>query len=446
VSAIEKLRADMGRAGLNYAGPIIPDGKLHRFKAEGDHNRNSWYVLFARPIMAGAYGCWKRGLKEDWHERDPGEMSQAEWSQVRQHLQDAKSEKARAEAERQEKARKTAAWILKRARRGQCHPYLVTKGTKIFGEAREYRGALVLPLRDWTGELQSLQFISTDGTKKFLSGGRVAECLFTLADKQDSPLVICEGYATGASIYEGTDYAVVCAMNCGNLWAAAKALRAKWPQRDIIIAAYDDRWTEGNPGRTKAEEAAKSIHARLAVPQFKDTTSKPTDFNDLHQLEGPDTVKAQIEAARRPIETDVEWYTRLAKLTQADYDRVRIQEAEGGGIRVGTLDTEVEKRRPKEQKPEAVQGAKVEFAEIEPWAEPVNLASLLDEIEAILRRFVVATDAAIVAATLFVLHTYAYDLGDISPILFITGPTKRCGKSKLLAILSRMVWRAFTPA
>jgi hypothetical protein len=42
---------------------------------------------------------------------------------------------------------------------------------------------------------------------------------------------------------------------------------------------------------------AKAIGAKLAVPKFKDATTKPSDFNDLHQLDGLDTVKTQIEAA-----------------------------------------------------------------------------------------------------------------------------------------------------
>jgi putative DNA primase/helicase len=63
-----------------------------------------------------------------------------------------------------------------------------------------------------------------------------------------------------------------------------------------------------------------------------------------------------------------------------------------------------------------------------------------------LERFVVAPKATIIAASLFTLHTYAFDLGDISPILFITGPTKRCGKSKFLAILLRLVSRPFAAA
>jgi putative DNA primase/helicase len=68
---------------------------------------------------------------------------------------------------------------------------------------------------------------------------------------------------------------------------------------------------------------------------------------------------------------------------------------------------------------------------------------LLNEIAVTLERFVVAPVWAIVAASLFVLHTYSFDMVDISPILFITGPTKRCGKSKFLAILLRLVSRPF---
>jgi putative DNA primase/helicase len=86
------------------------------------------------------------------------------------------------------------------------------------------------------------------------------------------------------------------------------------------------------------------------------------------------------------------------------------------------------------------------FPDIEPWPREVSGSELLNEIAVIIERFVVASESAIIAASLFVLHTYSFDLGDISPILFITGPTKRCGKSRLLATLLRMVFRPFAAA
>ena len=303
----ENFRGAMRRAGLDYAGPIHADSKLHRFKTEGDTRGNSWYVLHPGPPMAGAFGCWKRGINETWCEREPGKVSQAEWSEIRRRWQEVERERQRTEAERHAKARKTAAWILNRAKPAHSQAYLERKAAKVFGNLREYRGALALPLLDASGDLHSLQFIGADGAKRFLSGGRITGCFFTLDDKPAGPLVICEGYATGASIHEATGHAVVCAMNCGNLTPVAKALRAKWQERDIIIAADDDQFTEGNPGVTEAYEAAKTIHARFIVPHFKEVNKKPTDFNDLHQQEGLETVKTQIESAIPPVET--EWPT-----------------------------------------------------------------------------------------------------------------------------------------
>jgi putative DNA primase/helicase len=435
------LRNAMAQAGLRYAGPLQADGKLHRFKSEGDKARNSWYVLHAGPPAAGAFGCWRRGFKETWHD-GKAELSQAQWDTVRRQLREAAAARERTEAELQAKARRMAGWIARRAKPADpAHVYLTAKAVAPAGQLLEYRGALVLPLRDATGTLHSLQFIGPDGTKRFLTGGRISGCYFTVADKPDGPLVICEGFATGASIAEATGCAVVAAMNCGNLLAVARELRAKWPQREIIVAADDDRNVKDNPGLTKATEAARTIGGKLAVPQFKDIDTN-TDFNDLHRLEGLAVVRTQIESATEVNETDEDRFQRLAKLPPIEYDRVRKTEAESAGMRVGTLDNEVERRRPNEDI--HVQGSKISFPEIEPWDSPVSGAELLNEIEAIISRFVVATRASIVAATLFVVHTFAFDLGDISPVLFITSPTKRCGKSKFFGILSRLVYRPFT--
>ena len=288
----------MHAAGLDYNGPIVADGKLHRVKAGDDHERNSWYVFHDGTPTAGAFGCWKRGTKENWCDCN-GDLSQAEWQDVRKRWAAAEHERAQTEAERHARAQSLAAWILKRSRPARTlNRYLTRKGVKALGHLREYRGALALPLRDAVGELHSLQFISDDGTKRFLTGGRIAGCSFALDDKTDGTLVVCEGYATGASIHEATGFAVVCAMNAGNLKEVVNDLRRKFPSREIIVAADSDQFTAGNPGLTKATEAAVAIRAKLAVPEFQDVSTKPTDFNDLHQLADLAAVARQIAAAQ----------------------------------------------------------------------------------------------------------------------------------------------------
>ena len=246
-----------------------------------------------------------------------------------------KLERERTETERHEKARKIAAWIFDRAKLVTAHAYLDAKGVKASGDVRGYRGALVLPLRDTDGDLHSLQFIGVDGEKRFLSGGRVAGCCFTLADKPDGALVICEGYATGASIFEATGFAMVCAMNCGNLLAVAKVTPRKIPSRaKSSFAADNDQFTDGNPGVTKAEEAAKAIHAKLAAPQFADTSTKPTDFNDLHQLEGLNIVKTQIESATTPTKgiTPAQWFAEKFSALPDEYGTAISEETDKAGI------------------------------------------------------------------------------------------------------------------
>src|SRR4051812_40485624 len=79
----EQFRIAMGSVGLHFDGPVVADGKIHRFKVHGDHSPNSWYVFHDDEIAAGAYGCWKRDIKETWCERN-GQLSAAEKNVVRQ--------------------------------------------------------------------------------------------------------------------------------------------------------------------------------------------------------------------------------------------------------------------------------------------------------------------------------------------------------------------------
>jgi putative DNA primase/helicase len=58
------------------------------------------------------------------------------------------------------------------------------------------------------------------------------------------------------------------AFDSGNLKPVAVALTNKYPHYDLIICGDDDPKTPGNPGRTKATEAAKLVGARVCFPVF----------------------------------------------------------------------------------------------------------------------------------------------------------------------------------
>ena len=54
---IANFKEAMARAGIPCSDPINADGVLHRYRTEGDHSPNCWYVLYADGIPAGAFGC-----------------------------------------------------------------------------------------------------------------------------------------------------------------------------------------------------------------------------------------------------------------------------------------------------------------------------------------------------------------------------------------------------
>jgi hypothetical protein len=83
----------------------------------------------------------------------------------------------------------------------------------------------------------------------------------------------------------------------------------------------------------------------------------------------------------------------------------------------------------------------LQFPEIEPWPESINGELLLNEILTIINRFVVLPKWAGETLALWVLHTYAYQLRDVTTYLGIESPEKRCGKTTLLTVLSELVNR-----
>jgi hypothetical protein len=78
---------------------------------------------------------------------------------------------------------------------------------------------------------------------------------------------------------------------------------------------------------------------------------------------------------------------------------------------------------------------------IQPWDEPVDGKALLDEIERVLKCYVVLPKLGAETLALWCLHTYAFELRNVGTYIGIESPEKRCGKSTLLSILRKLVHR-----
>lgn len=289
---IDQFRDAMAGAGLIPPDHIEADGTLHRFSSTGKRgDMAGWYCLHGDGNPAGIFGCWRQGFSTTWSSKPDQDMTHQEREVMRQRI---RAMQAQRDAERQrtwEQAQATALQRWNAASPCTGHPYLTAKGVPGHG-LRVAGDLLLIPVRNTSGKLQSLQTITPDGTKRFQAGGRMTGGHHSIG-RPTGCVVVCEGYATGASIHAATGHAVAVAFNAGNLQSVAVAIHARYPGLPIIMAADDDHQTDGNPGITKARQAALAVGGAVAVPLFTcGRPAKATDFNDLHQLQGLAAVQA----------------------------------------------------------------------------------------------------------------------------------------------------------
>jgi len=301
---IKEFRQAIRSAGLEPPDVIEADGKLRRFSSNGERGDDAgWYVLHSDGIPAGSFGDWRLGISQSWRADIGRKLNSAEESAYRAKVDAMRRERDTEEARRHAESAAKATAIWKAALPAtDDYPYLARKRIKAHG-IRFHNGSLVIPLRVGNN-LHSLQFIDVDGQKRFLTGGRVAGCYFSIGNPKGAvALCIAEGYATGATIFEATNYPVAVAFNAGNLEPVARALRVKFPEATLIVCADDDTATKGNPGLTKATAAALAVNGTLAVTDFG--ANRPggvSDFNDMAALRGAEAVARAIAEARPPAE------------------------------------------------------------------------------------------------------------------------------------------------
>jgi len=248
------------------------------------------------------FGDWRTGEHHEWHSREPSTSGEKE--AFDREMRQIKEAQQREEQAKHLVAKGKAERLWRRSRAATTdNPYLQRKNVQPHSARTGWGGlsdVLFVPLRDAEWQIWNLQLIQPDGGKRFLKGGRVSGLFHPFGTREDfergKAILVCEGWATGATLHEATGLPVAAAMNCGNLLPAARALREKFPRQKLVICADDDWKTAGNPGVTKAEKAACSVGAVFVVPLWSgERGEKDTDFNDLARAEGLDAVRRQVD-------------------------------------------------------------------------------------------------------------------------------------------------------
>lgn len=288
---IDAVLSQMRDLGL-VVDSLDTSGKLVRVpvsfpRADKGKKQSGWYVVHEFRLssggigLAGAFGNYKADEKRKVG-MPAGSLTEADRAEYEKRRKQAQ-EKARKEAEaaaRQCKERAQRIWS-KLPEEGPSK-YLDTKNVRAFG-LRFSRGSVVVPVYKpvategpelFALDLVSLQFVDSSGTKTFLTGTPVDGSFhwLTPVPQAECPVVVVEGYATGASVHMATGLPVAVAFVAGNLMHVARALRKFMPNALICVAGDDDRETEKNlgknPGRDKAQAAAKAVGGVWVLPKF----------------------------------------------------------------------------------------------------------------------------------------------------------------------------------
>lgn len=276
MNTIEKFKDAMLTAGITPPDLIVGDGQLHRFKIDG--KLNGAYVLHMDSRPAGYFQDFKQGIKQTW--KQSGKFMPL--SEFQRQALEAKRRTDEIQRQREEAAKhkvtaSKAAAIWNQAKPALAgHPYLIKKCIGTHGARIGRDNTLIIPLYDANKELVNLQFISETGGKRFLSGGKKKACFYSLGEPTDK-ILICEGFATGASLYEDSGYLTVIAFDAGNLEAVAQIIRQQHSSSNIIVCGDNDF---SGVGQEKARQAALACNGKLIIPP-----KSGYDFNDMRNME-----------------------------------------------------------------------------------------------------------------------------------------------------------------
>lgn len=254
-------------------GIFIPPGhelvanngaRFERFKpmdSRWKRSKEAWYVLFenrtqsGKTYFAGCYGIADEKYLVEMSRNAAFTAEERKEVEV-QREENRKRVESMIEAQRKEcKDKALKLWNAATDSISASLPYIVKKGIRPIG-ARQLRNQILIPMCQVNPDhlealsLVSLQIITEaetdDGGKEikkvFLTGTpkKGSFCLLKPPGTPESNIVyVCEGWATGCSIYQATQKPVYVAFDAGNIDSVVNAIKS-FEKARIVIAADND--------------------------------------------------------------------------------------------------------------------------------------------------------------------------------------------------------------
>lgn len=359
------------------AGHPIADGRWHSLHIQGDKSnskKGGYIVTEENGVWRGSFNNFKTGQTAYFSSKS---HSHTHTFTPPEEIERIQRERAEAQAKLYAYTAESASKILAVAQPATDYPYLAKKGVQAHGlyvvpqpelavqdgniriahdwrEARAMRdhfkengdrisvltaGDLMIPAYDKDGNISTIQTIGRDKNnfKSFLTDGQKAGSFLVLGEiKNNEPILIAEGYATGATLHETIGKPVVVAFDAGNLKNVALTVREKFPDSVIYMAADNDHKTARerealghttnlNTGIEKATEAAVAVGGYVVAPKFSEHDSG-SDWNDVLKDKGVVELRDQFRTQLVDIGLQRNLDLSIKKVEFADKEIQRVQE------------------------------------------------------------------------------------------------------------------------
>ena len=365
IDPVVEFKEVLERQGFIIDGLPILDGKIHRIdtadKKKG--NKNGWYLGFSDGRPNAIYGDFAKGQDSaknalKWKSMSSELESGYSKQEAKEFKEEYKAKQLKAQEELFKEQLKSAKILedeFNSAKKSDnSHSYLVAKGVKNYNLKIDKKGNLLIPLKDIDGKLWSLQRIGMiDKDKKSFKmigvlrtkderdkdiryPSKIEGTFFIIGQdklKESNKIIIVEGYATGATVYEATNLPTIVAISSNNMEKVAKEITNKYPNKKLIIAGDNDISNElkgkENIGKLKAQATSLAVKGELALPRFtkKEIEQGASDWNDLHKSRGLDEVKKQLKIAIEKIKTK-EQTKKLQKEQEQNRTKKRFRQRE----------------------------------------------------------------------------------------------------------------------
>ena len=267
-----------------------------------------WYQLWLdQSVPFGRIGDYRVSATEPTSTWKP--ENQKQFKMTDEHRREIKELQKKAEvkkAENYNKAAKRAQSLWDQAQPCERHPYLEKKKVLSYGGLRvNDQGILMLPMYDAQMTIVGIQYISPDGSKKFLTGSKKTGSFFILGKevlKSSRTINFAEGYATAASYHQDFSQPVIVAFDAYNLTPVAEVVFEFLNDRKFVFIADND--PESNTGEREAVKACRAIRklkgqADVFMPESKG------DYND-HKNQ-TEALKGEVLPTLRSINVPVDY-------------------------------------------------------------------------------------------------------------------------------------------